>query len=87
MCRDNHWVFWAGPMSGALISALVYELTFRPSHDPVSILSELSHLGICGPAILDVAWLPTSSMAAALYRRATFGAMLALLARLLCAWT
>ena len=31
----KHWVFWAGPMSGAAIAALTYEFTFRPSHDPV----------------------------------------------------
>ena len=28
-------MFWAGPMSGSLIAALVYEFTLRPSHDPV----------------------------------------------------
>ena len=30
-------MFWAGPMSGAIIAALVYELTLRPSHDPVRL--------------------------------------------------
>ena len=33
-------MFWVGPMSGALIAALVYELTFRPSHDPVRFVAE-----------------------------------------------
>jgi MIP family channel proteins len=26
----NQWIFWVGPFSGAIIAALVYELTFRP---------------------------------------------------------
>ena len=38
--RTHHWVFWVGPMSGALIAALMYELTFRPSHDPVRFAIE-----------------------------------------------
>ncbi len=33
----HHWIFWVGPFTGAIVAFLVYEFTFRPSQEPVSL--------------------------------------------------
>ena len=33
----HHWIFWVGPFTGAFVAFLVYEFTFRPSQEPVSL--------------------------------------------------
>ncbi len=40
----HHWIFWVGPFTGAIVAFLVYEFTFRPSQEPVSL-----HLASCLP--------------------------------------
>lgn len=35
---SSHWIFWVGPFTGAIAAWLVYDFTFRPSHEPVSFL-------------------------------------------------
>ncbi len=33
----HHWIFWVGPFTGSIVAFLVYEFTFRPSQEPVSL--------------------------------------------------
>jgi len=36
----SQWLFWAGPILGALVATWVYELGFRPDWDPVMAMDE-----------------------------------------------
>ena len=33
----NHWVFWVGPLSGAVLAALIYDLYFRTPESKVCV--------------------------------------------------
>ena len=47
----SQWLFWAGPILGALVATWVYELGFRPDWDPVMAMDEGAAAGGGGAAV------------------------------------
>lgn len=47
----DHWVFWIGPLSGAVLAALIYEFGFRTPASKVSFIRFVSQIP------LDCIWV------------------------------
>nr|WFZ92443.1 aquaporin-1ab2 [Sparus aurata] len=45
-CFDDHWVYWAGPMSGGVVAALLYYSLLVPRDEHISVQAQV--LFCCG---------------------------------------